>query len=812
MRAFAKTITVCLVLGRRASLLALGARSLEIPLEGAEPPSEFRLFKSGENETTKGVFLFDAAAAEAVMSAAAQRGGVDYPIDLEHLSLESTDSRGFDPDARGWFTLAVRNGELWAVNVRWTPDGQRRLNERTQRYVSPAFTVDDEGRVTEIVNVALVAMPATHGTPALVAANRRPRMKTLKDRKNELAARLSIAKSKIQKLANGEGEAPSGKFAAVQAAAQAAADALATLDSVSGVDEAMGALDDALAKVKAFEDAAAAMGSASSDAPATDAAEGQAMAAQPDDAQKMARMEAELVSLRKANAQREHEAQVAKLAAEMDERRTLVATLVKLGRETPATAWSDETATTPRGSLGTMPLDELRARVAAFGGSKVALGGVQPPRTLVTASGPAVEIGEFEAARVKAYAEKKGAEIKAAGGTPRTPDEVLSAYVGHREQQFRGAKGHEAVKALGRRIEEGHVLLSRDGRLVTLASTPVKPIEEFGPSSQRANEEFRMVYNMALAAEPKVWAETLGDLQPSGSVTKDTFPINLSAVRYTKKKAQEAGAETSMNFDISVTKDEFYAAEEVELRRLSDFAHVISWNRRAERMARARVFLRNELVTTILEAGTTGYWGQSTELATGIDGQPFFSATHKVHPRDPSKKLRGVATWSNYQSTAKPLSSVNLTAQKVTAFQVADPSGKEFGYSYDAMLYPSSLDETARNLLTVQDLILEAGTTNGVSNTFAATKNPHYQSGMEAVRAPDLAGTDTTANWYLVSRAAISAGLFPWMISEDGSEDLRTWDESSDFYKDTGFIKVSSHIYLAAVLLFPHSIRKIVGA
>lgn len=143
---------------------------------------------------------------------------------------------------------------------------------------------------------------------------------------------------------------------------------------------------------------------------------------------------------------------------------------------------------------------------------------------------------------------------------------------------------------------------------------------------------------------------------------------------------------------------------------------------------------------------------------------------------------------------------------------MADPSGREFGFSYDAILHPSSLDEVARNLLTVQDLIIEAGTTNGVSNTFAATKNPHYQSGMTAVRGPDLAGTTTAANWYLISRAAIAAGLFPWLISEDGAEDLRMWDESSDFYRDTGMIKVSSHIYVAAALLFPHGIRKIAGS
>lgn len=641
-------------------------------------------------------------------------------------------------------------------------------------------------------------------------------MKTLKDRKNDLLARLSIAKSKITRLADEEGGAPSGKFAAIKAAAQAAMDALAEIENAAGdVDAAMAAVDAAGAAVKAYEEAVAAMAGGSSEpAPAPEAAAvepDQKMsdaAAKEEEAKKMARERAELIALRAEKTRREEDAKVAALAAEMAERAELEAKLVKMGRETPASVKL----------LSGLTVAQLRDRVKLFEGapgSTVLSGHVQPPTGGGIKPGDAlIELSQFEADRVRAYADKRAQELKGTGLSPRSFDEVLARYVSHREQQLRGARTDEQVKRLGRRIEPGNVLLSRDGRLVSLATTPVKPIEEFGQSSQRALEEFRMNYNMALAAEPKVWAELLGDMMPSGSINKDTYPINLSATRYVKKTAQAPGAETALNFDISVTKDQFYAGEEVELRRLQggDFAHVMSWGRRAERMARARVFLRNALVTAILEAGESGYWGQSSELATGIDGQPFFSASHKVHPRDASKKLRGSATWSNFQGTAAVLNAANLSAEKVTAFQVADPTGHEFGYEYDTILAPSSLNEVAKNLLTVQDLILDAASSlNSVSNAFAATKNPHFMSGMEIVRGPDLAGTDTTADYYLVSRAGIAAGLFPWVISEDSAEDLRTWDESSDFYKDSGLIKVTSHIYCAAVLLFPHAIRKVSG-
>jgi Mu-like prophage I protein len=146
-------------------------------LVGDEAPSEFRIFTAGWNKTSKGSFLFDATAARMVMSEYALHGA-DGMIDLEHLSLEDTQqSRNFDPDARGWYRLELRNGELWAVDVKWTPDGVARLSDKRQRYISPAFMADPKTkRITSLLNVAITALPATHGLTPLVAATERHKM------------------------------------------------------------------------------------------------------------------------------------------------------------------------------------------------------------------------------------------------------------------------------------------------------------------------------------------------------------------------------------------------------------------------------------------------------------------------------------------------------------------------------------------------------------------------------------------------------------------------------------------------------------
>lgn len=152
------------------SRLILGTR---VPLS-EEVPTEFRIFKTGLNDTSQGPVLFDEQAAKDVMQHF-QKEGVDGCIDLEHQSLDADHTSRVDAaDSRGAYKLAVRNGELWAIDVRWAPDGERRLKEKTQRYISPVvFTNKETDRAVFVHNVALVANPATHGSQALIAASRR---------------------------------------------------------------------------------------------------------------------------------------------------------------------------------------------------------------------------------------------------------------------------------------------------------------------------------------------------------------------------------------------------------------------------------------------------------------------------------------------------------------------------------------------------------------------------------------------------------------------------------------------------------------
>ena len=297
-------------------------------------PTEFRIFRVGVNETTEGPLVFDVEAAAAVMAAFRKRG-VDIAIDLQHdsISQAARAARNDAADARGWCSLEVRDGELWAVAVRWTPDGERRLREGTQRYISPVAFFDRESyRVTEIFNLALVSQPATHDAQPLVAA-----------RRLGMSMDPKLIAEALDALTAGDAEKCAEILKAVIAsAAGAPADA--------GAGDGSGASTEATAEPPDPD-------------PEKDDAEAMARALS-----NMLKVQsaAEVVAAVKALSADVAALKLSRDADECNERVQLVGELVRLGAELPATAWADPDKRVPVDVLRTMPMPALRARVEAF--------------------------------------------------------------------------------------------------------------------------------------------------------------------------------------------------------------------------------------------------------------------------------------------------------------------------------------------------------------------------------------------------------------------------------------------------------------
>jgi phage I-like protein len=90
-------------------------------------------------------------------SLSAAPGGV-LPIDFDHRSFGEKGAA--DSRAAGWITaLQVEGGRIMA-SVEWTADGQKALQDRSYRFVSPVFKNRADGQVVLIEGAGLVNNPA----------------------------------------------------------------------------------------------------------------------------------------------------------------------------------------------------------------------------------------------------------------------------------------------------------------------------------------------------------------------------------------------------------------------------------------------------------------------------------------------------------------------------------------------------------------------------------------------------------------------------------------------------------------------------
>jgi phage I-like protein len=169
--------------------------TLALGLEAGKPlPNAFRIFTAGKVETTKGAFLFDEASQALVMKQAADWGN-DYPVDYEHaMGMPFAVDPALSGAAAGWFKPEIRNGELWAANVSWTPKASKMLTDREYRYTSARFHVEGEGgRIAELVNVALTNLPATKRMEPLITSRAGDPGKPQEQSMKTLLVALSLA-------------------------------------------------------------------------------------------------------------------------------------------------------------------------------------------------------------------------------------------------------------------------------------------------------------------------------------------------------------------------------------------------------------------------------------------------------------------------------------------------------------------------------------------------------------------------------------------------------------------------------------------
>jgi hypothetical protein len=383
--------------------VAAGFAKLAISFTGDAPPSEFRIFTAGAVDTVKGTFVFDDVAAAAVM-AEYEKHGIDLMIDYDHASLGT----GMSPDpaqagkAAGWFNLQLRNGELWAVNVRWTPPAAEALSRKEWRFMSPAFTTDESGRVTSLLNVAITNLPATRNLQPLMAASLlRLSMMNAESVQKALDALIAgdseacaeLLKGMIADAASGEAaEAPPTEPAAMAEKPVEEPKPEAPKAEEDEEKKAAVAVANRLLAITGTKDFTAALSAA--------------------EAFKASHIELET--------ERQKLAKEREILEAGERRRGCIDLVVKAGRA-PSTVWADEKCSAPKKYLAAMPIEDFREYLAdALKASSGKAPASKPPvvaseggRVVQTSRGPvaltAREVQTIESVKgdFQAYAENK---------------------------------------------------------------------------------------------------------------------------------------------------------------------------------------------------------------------------------------------------------------------------------------------------------------------------------------------------------------------------------------------------------------------
>jgi hypothetical protein len=326
----------------------------------------------------------------------------------------------------------------------------------------------------------------------------------------------------------------------------------------------------------------------------------------------------------------------------------------------------------------------------------------------------------------------------------------------------------------------------------------LNPATTLPASSQDALEIFDERYlaaSQALLAQPQTWVGELGEDFPTRALSTH-YPMSILALKYAETIAAEGRFKTIGEKEVELTVAEYDDGVEIELLKLlTNTFSAKRWMDAPAAMLQAEQVFKLRLISAALEANTA---------TCGWDGLALFHDSHKSNP----VKDNGI-TFDNLQSTPKDVADLSVLEAELTLMaDVRDTNGDRLGVTGNVIGVPVEKFRKMTNLLKQDFVATSAGT--------ATMRNPYNDGSLTVVRMDQL--TDVN-DWYLFDSNLIAKGVPPWVIAKLAlqtpgfdSLSLRRFDENSDHFKKTGKIAVSSHIYYGSKFLFPHAIRKVVGA
>lgn len=325
----------------------------------------------------------------------------------------------------------------------------------------------------------------------------------------------------------------------------------------------------------------------------------------------------------------------------------------------------------------------------------------------------------------------------------------------------------------------------------------LNPAATLPTSSRDALEQWDERLNALRLVPPEpTWVNELGDEQSTAAL-ETKYPMSMLALKYAETKALEGRFKTIGEKDVTLTVAEYDDGVEIELiKLLTNTWSAARWLDSPAALIESEKQFKAKMLADALVANAAG--------ACGWDDLALFHDSHLSNPKDATS-----ATFDNLQSTTKNVADLSVLEAEITLMmEVLDINGDPLGVEPDTIMVPRQKFQALKNLLKQDFVPTSAGT--------ATMRNPYNDAGLTVVLNRQL--TDNN-DWYLIDSKLVAKGASPWILTKVNiaapgfdALSLRRFDTDSDYFKETGKIAVSSHIYYGYKFLYPHAIRKIAGA
>jgi len=162
-------------------------------------PTAFRIVAFGDWSTSKyGTLKVTKLTAKGTLAWWAYKYGDEkIPMDWGHKSADGSDER-----SPGYWEPEIRDDGIWAVDVEWTPRGYEQLQNKEIKFFSPEGKFNEKtAEVLAITYIALTNRPATNHQKPLVASDVTPAPIQQEETMQELLKKLGLTETATEEEA-----------------------------------------------------------------------------------------------------------------------------------------------------------------------------------------------------------------------------------------------------------------------------------------------------------------------------------------------------------------------------------------------------------------------------------------------------------------------------------------------------------------------------------------------------------------------------------------------------------------------------------